>query len=91
MAIASLIVTVVAGLGCATAALTYIECVDAAREAARAVARGASIPPGIGPRGASITTALEGERVVATVTVDAGLLPLELRATAIAALEPGDL
>ncbi|MCE5292184.1 MAG: hypothetical protein LLG14_23510 [Nocardiaceae bacterium] len=75
-----------AGLGCATAALTYIQCVDAAHEAVRAAARGADAPATEGMR---VEIATVGDTVRATATADAGLLPLVLHATAEAALEPG--
>lgn len=87
IAIASLIATIVTGLGCATAALTYIQCVDAAHEAVRAAARGADTPAVAGVR---IQTETAGDVVRATASADAGLLPLELHATAEAALEPGE-
>lgn len=87
IAIASLIATIVTGLGCATAALTYIQCVDAAHEAVRAAARGAAAPV---PGGMRVEIATVGDTVRATARADAGLLPLELHATADAALEPGE-
>jgi TadE-like protein len=71
------------------------ECVDAAREAARAAARG---EPAVGrralPPGATVTLVSDGDTVRAVVTVRVtplgGHLPgVTVAATAVAALEPG--
>ena len=53
MSLPALVLLMLAGLTAVSAVRTQLECVDAAREAARAVARGAP-PPG-GPAGAGIT------------------------------------
>lgn len=81
------------GIGCAIA---QIQCVDAAREAARLAARGAddqatSVVASIGPDHASLSLRSVGDTVVATVSADGvgGLLPgIRVSATAVAALEP---
>lgn len=85
------------GLSAVSAVTTKAQCVDAAREAALAAARGA---PGVeagqraGPPGADVTVTVDGDVVVATVR--AAVRPLGARlphvtvtATAVAAVEPG--
>ncbi|NNG34890.1 TadE family type IV pilus minor pilin [Nakamurella aerolata] len=81
-----------AGVGCAVA---QIQCVDAAREAARLAARGddgaIAAAQRIAPSGASISVGTGGTTVTASVTVTpvGGLLPgVRLSATAVAAKEP---
>lgn len=96
-AIALSIVVVVLGLclsgiGCAIA---QIRCVDAAREAARLVARGdgdraLAAVASVGPSGALLQVSVDADTVTATVSAAGvgGLLPgIEVRATAVAALE----
>lgn len=80
------------GIGCA---LAQIRCVDAAREAARLVARGdddraAAAVASVGPSGASLSVSVDGDTVTATVSASGvgGLLPgIDVRATAVAAME----
>ncbi|MFF2553171.1 TadE family type IV pilus minor pilin [Nocardia sp. NPDC058058] len=72
-----------------------VRCVDAAREAARLTARGAAaqaVPAArrVAPPHAAITVRSEGDLVVAVVAVRAPLLPLTLRAEAVAVREPGE-
>lgn len=85
------------GLTAVGAVTTKAQCVDAAREAALAVARG---EPGVaagqrtGPPGATVSIFVDGEVVVATVRASVralgGHLPsTTVTATATAALEPG--
>jgi Flp pilus assembly protein TadG len=88
----------------AVAAVTIVgaqlRCVDAAREGARAAARGedatavAQIAGQVAPEGAAITSSVEGEQVRVRVTVvvaPLGPVPLsvELSAEAVARREPG--
>jgi hypothetical protein len=85
------------GLTAVGGVTTKLQCVDAAREAALAAARG---EPGTeagrrsAPSGATVTVTIAGERVVATVGAPVralgGSLPrLTVEATAVAAVEPG--
>ena len=77
-----------------------LRCVDAAREGARAAARGdgdarvTEIAAGAGPSGASVRIAAGADEVAVTVTADVaplGPLPLHVRvsARAVSAPEPG--
>jgi hypothetical protein len=76
---------------------TKLRCVDAAREAARAAARGEPGEPAgrrVAPDGATVTVVVDGDTVRATV--QAGVRPLGVHlpgvtvaATAVAAVEPG--
>lgn len=82
-----------AGVGCAVA---QIQCVDAAREAARLAARGddgaVAAAQRIAPAGARVSVGSGGDQVTATVTATpvGGVLPgVRLTATAVAAREPG--
>ncbi|MBF6173238.1 TadE family type IV pilus minor pilin [Nocardia blacklockiae] len=95
IALAALVVVVVLCIGGLLAAPTQIRCVDAAREAARLAARGATadavpVARRIAPPGASVTVRTEGDQVIAVVTAPAPLLPLELHAEATAQREPGE-
>jgi len=93
----ALVLMVFTALTAVTAVRTQLECVDAAREAARAAARGESgIPAGarVAPNGASVSVADSGDTVRATVRVRVhplgGRLPgIDVNATAVAAVEPG--
>lgn len=93
----AVVVLLLAGLVAVGAVTTKLECVDAAREAALAAARG---EPGTAagqraaPEGAEVTTVVEGELVVATVRAPVPLLgarlrPVRVTAEAVAAVEPG--
>lgn len=93
IAIASIVLVVVMCLGAALAASVHIRCIDAAREAARLAARGDSANAvaaarRVAPDGAQVSVREDGDYVVATVTASAGILPLDLRAEAVAAIEP---
>ncbi|WP_246123843.1 TadE family type IV pilus minor pilin [Nocardia bhagyanarayanae] len=93
IALGSLVVAVMACLGALLAASTQVRCVDAAREAARLAARGdepraVTTARQVAPPNATIVLRTEGAHVVAVVSARAPLLPLELRAEAVAALEP---
>ncbi len=93
----ALVLMVFTALTAVTAVRTQLECVDAAREAARAAARGESaVPAGarVAPDGASVSVASGGDTVRATVRVRVhplgGRLPgIDVSATAVAAVEPG--
>lgn len=77
-----------------TAVTTQVRCIDAAREVARAAARGdtpAGIAAGrrIAPQGAGLAVRSDAGLVVATVTSRLALLPgLVIRAEAVSAAEP---
>ena len=95
IALAALLVVVVLCLGTLLAAAAQVRCVDAAREAARLVARGADADAEpaarrIAPTGADISIRTEEDRVIAVVSVRVPLLPLlTLHADAVAVREPG--
>jgi hypothetical protein len=85
------VLLLVAGLSCLTAVRTQMECVDAAREAARAAARGEPVATRIPD--ASVTVTTDGDLVRATVVVRwsplGGVLPgFDVSATSVAAVEP---
>ncbi len=93
----ALVVLLLAALTAVSAVVTKLECVDAAREAARAAARG---EPGeaagrrVAPDGAVVTVASDGELVRATVSsrvrpLGPHLPGIEVTATAVAEREPG--
>ncbi|MQY24461.1 TadE family type IV pilus minor pilin [Nocardia aurantia] len=94
-ALAALVSVLTMCLGGLLAASSQVRCVDAAREAARLVARGADdeavvAARRVAPSGAEITVHVDGDGVSATVTAHTPLLPrLTLRATAFAVREPG--
>ncbi|MGW4737633.1 TadE family type IV pilus minor pilin [Nocardia xishanensis] len=93
IALGSLLVAVMVCLGALLAASTQVRCVDAAREAARLAARGdeanaAAAARRVAPPNAAVSLRREHEHVVAVVSARTPLLPIELRAEAVAALEP---
>ncbi|MDQ7908355.1 TadE family type IV pilus minor pilin [Phytohabitans sp. ZYX-F-186] len=85
------------GLTAVNAVTTKAQCVDAAREAALAAARGeGGVAAGqrVAPSGATVSIATSGDTVVATVTarvraIGAGIPGTTVTATAVAAVEPG--
>jgi Flp pilus assembly protein TadG len=92
----ALVLLVLVGMTAVGAVRTQLECVDAAREAARAAARGA---PGVAagqrvaPAGAEVTVTEQGDTVVATVRARVGPVGswapgFDVDATAVAAREP---
>ncbi|HEY8474946.1 MAG TPA: TadE family type IV pilus minor pilin [Natronosporangium sp.] len=92
----ALLVLLFAGLAAVGAVTTQLACVDAARDAALAAARGEpGAPPGErAAPGAEITVTVDGDTVRATarapVPVVGGWLPgLWVDASAVAAVEPG--
>ena len=95
LAIASLVAVFALAVGGVAAVSTQVRCVDAAREAARLVARGdegraVGSARRIGPPDATVVVRREGDFVVASVSAQSRLLPgIRLGATAIAVLEPG--
>jgi Tfp pilus assembly protein PilX len=96
VALPVLVLLLLAGLTSVNAVATQMRCVDAAREAARAQARG---EPGVAageraaPTGATVAVSAVGDTVRATVVAVAhplgGRLPgFTVRAEAVAAVEP---
>jgi len=74
------------------ATITKLQCVDAARDAALATARG-DAGPHTAPDGAAITVTVNGDTVTATVRAPARMIGRQLpgitiSATAVAAKEP---
>jgi len=96
MALPALVVMLMVALTAVNAVRLQLECVDAAREAARAGARGdsgAAAGARAAPTGAAVSVIESGETVVATVRVAVhplgGRLPgFDVHATAVAAREP---
>lgn len=94
LALATLVSVLVLCLGAVLCISHQVRCQDAAREAARLVARGdearaVEVAASIAPADARISVRMEGDLVVATVTADGPLLPMvTLRADAFAAPEP---
>ncbi|MGC5017135.1 TadE family type IV pilus minor pilin [Micromonospora sp. DT47] len=93
----ALLLLLFAGLTAVDAVTTKATCVDAAREAALAAARGeAGTAAGsrVAPPAAVVSVSVDGERVTATVrapvrALGARLPRLTVTATAVAAVEPG--
>jgi Flp pilus assembly protein TadG len=96
IALAAFVIFLGAALGSLSAAADQVRCVDAAREAARLVARGeadqaADVVARIAPTGAEITIDTEGEHIHVGVqaTPVGGMLPgLHIHADAFAVREP---
>ncbi|MFC4605923.1 TadE family type IV pilus minor pilin [Rhodococcus kronopolitis] len=93
IALASITVVVVLCLGAILAVSAHVRCVDAAREAARLVARGdrdEAVPAAlrVAPRGARAELQEAAGYVTATVSTGVSLLPMvTISASAVAALE----
>ncbi|MFY1618906.1 TadE family type IV pilus minor pilin [Micromonospora sp. WMMD736] len=92
----ALLVLLLAGLTVLNAVSTQASCLHTAREAALAVARGASASDGeqTAPPGTEMSVSVDGDRVRATVRAPVralgGRLPrITVAATAVAAVEPG--
>lgn len=94
-----LVVLLTVAVGTVSAVTAQLRCVDAAREAARAAARGESTQTAVelasraGPAGARINVDSGVERIVVTVTAEVpiggGLLPaVTVRGEAVAVPEP---
>ncbi|WP_245663235.1 TadE family type IV pilus minor pilin [Nocardia inohanensis] len=95
IALAALVTVLALCAGALLTASAQVRCVDAAREAARLTARGdteRAVPVArrVAPPGAAVEVRVDGELVVATVSARAPLLPLTLRAEAVAVREPGE-
>lgn len=93
----ALMLLLITGVTAVGAVTTRLQCVDAARDAALAAARG---EPGAvagqrsAPEGAEVTVQVSGDLATATVTAPIPLLgsrfpALTVRASAVAAVEPG--
>ncbi len=97
VALPVLVLLLLAGLTSVNAVATQMRCVDAAREAARAQARGepgAAAGERAAPAGATVAVSADGDTVRATVVAVAyplgDRLPgFKVRAEAVAAVEPG--
>jgi hypothetical protein len=93
----ALVLLLLVGLTAVSAVTTKLQCVDAAREAARTAARGEQ-SSGAGqrtaPGGAEVEVSVAGDLVTATVRAPVRPLgphlpSLSVRAAAVAAVEPG--
>lgn len=96
IAVCAVVAVLAMALGGAATVLAQLRCTDAAREAARLVARGeqdraAEVAGRIAPGGAAVDIRLGGDEVVVVVTAEpvGGLGLLSVRAEAMAVLEPG--
>jgi Flp pilus assembly protein TadG len=97
IAICAVVAVLAMALAGSAAVLDQLRCTDAAREAARLVARGEparaeQAARHVGPSGAAVAVRVQGDEVVVEVSAPAGrgLLPgLSVRAEAMAVLEPG--
>lgn len=92
----ALILLVVVGVAAVQAATTKAQCVDAARDAALAAARGEAGEDAArraGPAGATVSITVDGDVVTATVraplrTLGVPFRPITIEAVAMAAVEP---
>lgn len=91
IAVASIVAVVVTCVGAIMAVSLHVRCVDAAREAARAVARGGQASSVLIPHGAMVTVEQREEFVFAQVTADTALPGLTVSGEAVAAMEPGEV
>jgi Flp pilus assembly protein TadG len=97
IAVCAVVVMLAMALAGSAAVLAQMRCIDAAREAARLVARGESARAEqaarrVAPTGASIVVHVQGDEAVVEVAAESagGVLPgLSVRAEAIAIVEPG--
>ena len=99
VALPALVVLVAAGMTAVSVLTAQLRCVDAAREAARAAARGEdaaivrSLAERSGPDGSDVQVTFGGQEVAVTVSAEAdsvgGLLPaVRVQANAVALREP---
>lgn len=98
VALPAVVLVVVAGMTAVSVLTAQLRCVDAAREAARAAARGESaavvrsLAARAGPPGAVLTVAGDASEVTVTVTAESGVargLPsFRVAAVAVALREP---
>ena len=97
IAVCAVVVVLAIALAGSAAVLAQVRCTDAAREAARLVARGEPeraerAARRVAPAGASVVIRVQGDEVVVEVAAEPGrgILPgLSVRAEAMAVLEPG--
>jgi Flp pilus assembly protein TadG len=97
LAICAVVAVLAMALAGAAAVFDQLRCTDAAREAARLVARGETVRAeqaarSIAPNGAEVMVRIEADEVTVEVSAGpvGGLLPgLSVRADAMAVLEPG--
>jgi Flp pilus assembly protein TadG len=97
IALGAFIAVLALALGAISAAIDQLRCIDAAREAARLVARGdpgraGEVAADIAPTSADIAITVHGDRIEVDVRAKPvnGLLPgLQLHAAAYAIAEPG--
>lgn len=97
LALTSLVVVVVLAVGAVLTAAGQLQCIDAAREAARLAARGElqrarEVASELAPDGAQVDVTVEGDEV--RVAVEAGLFggrlgSLRTHGRAVAIIEPG--
>jgi hypothetical protein len=98
LALCSLVLVLALAVGAVAAAGAHLRCVDAAREAARLVARGEPdrarrAAESIAPSGASVAIQVAGDEVTVQVAIDnAGRIPgLTVSGRALGVLEPAAL
>jgi len=97
LAVCAVVVVLAVALAGFGAVVAQLHCTDAAREAARLVARGEAeraeeVARQVAPSGANVDVRVQGDEVVVVVSVEpiGGVLPgLTVRAEAMAVLEPG--
>lgn len=96
LGVCAVVAVLALALGGSAAVLAQLRCTDAAREAARLVARGEpqqaeSVARRVAPSGARVAIRVQGDEVVVEVSAEpAAVLPgLSVRAEAMAVLEPG--
>ncbi len=96
IAVCAVVVVLAMALAGAGAVLAQLRCTDAAREAARLVARGEhgraeDAARQVAPNGATVEIQVRGDEVTVVVTAEpiGGLDRLSIRAEAMAVLEPG--
>ncbi|MEJ2852716.1 MULTISPECIES: TadE family type IV pilus minor pilin [unclassified Saccharothrix] len=92
LAVCGLVAVLVLGVEAVMAVVAQIRCTDAAREAARLVARGedgrvGAVVEAIAPAGAVLVVRKEGD--TASVEVSAAGRLIDVRASAFAVVEPG--
>lgn len=97
LAVCTVVIVLAMALAGSAAVLAQLRCTDAAREAARLVARGEpeqaeQAARRVAPTGARIAVHVQGDEVIVEVAAEpgGGILPgLSVRAEAVAVLEPG--
>ena len=95
IALSSLTVVLVLAIGAVLAVAMHVQCLDAAREAARLTARGegaraAAVAAQVAPKGARVETRTDGDTVHVRVQASSVVLPgVEISGEAVAVLEPG--